>query len=219
MNKFVISILLFLISISIVSAELCPNNQKDLNTNCSLTIPVWINFTAIEYKIYDVNATLIANGTPTTYTGNTYKFDIKYNNGSNLNNGDYVAQVYTDSVLYGTKEVLVRYPKDNNMIGLLFLIPLIFGIGLMYGAKNLVDEEHKFLKLFVFLLSFAFFFASLSIGLSSVAQYLDSPNLQSLLSHLNWIVTIIFCLILFYFAIYYLFNITKKKNEYEQYED
>lgn len=102
----------------------------------------------------------------------------------------------------------VRNNEENvggNMImAMIIFIPLFFGLLLILGAGKLFKEdEHKVLKLFIFLFSFVMFFVSIYFGVVSLtSQFGVNTELEhAMVSVLQWIVIIFGFVIIAYFLI------------------
>jgi hypothetical protein len=104
-----------------------------------------------------------------------------------------------------TFEIQIAAPVENSVGGFplaaLILVPVLFGIMLLIGGF-LLDDDHKVLKIGLFLISYLTVFISLWFGGTVVAQYYGFSSLQDAIGTTVWVVGIIFTVIVAYFLIY-----------------
>lgn len=154
-------------------------------------------------------------------TGLMNQSDLLYTyNASFLDDGTYSASIEcnkTATIYVG--ECKFRVEEDDKMIiAALILAPLLLGLFFLIGAATLNNEEHRIIKIFLFLMSIITFFTSLHIGAISVAKFYDFPELTELLGTTTYWVGIAFGVIISYFILYLLYNMithmaTQKKSK------
>jgi len=109
-----------------------------------------------------------------------------------------------------------RSPDNFSPIAALILIPLLFGIMLLFGAFSL-SEKHAVIKLFLFFLSIVSLWSSLNMGMQTIIKYYNFPELQGVIGDLTLWSGYAFAVILIYFCIYLLWllfhSIAKNKQE------
>jgi len=110
--------------------------------------------------------------------------------------------------------------KQNDGVGffaILVLIPIIFGLFLLFGAASLGDE-HTVLRIFMFLFAPLTIFVSLHFAMIGVVKYLGLTELMESIGDTTYWLTWLFVLIISYFMIYFIwkmfdYNIKKKKDK------
>ena len=136
-----------------------------------------------------------------------YNFDMEGGNFSKL--GDYGYVISCNNSLLGGYDVV---PFTVNQSGteeessyfllLLFLLPLIIGFFTLLGSFFLGDD-HKALKIGLFLFSFITFFASIWLAYIIVAmQFPNMEGLQNALGFLTYTFGLIILVIIVYFMLY-----------------
>jgi len=135
-------------------------------------------------------------------------------NASKLSKGIYSA--FMDCNITSDENVTTRYEGeckfevtygDKMIISVIILLPMILSLILLIGAISLNPEDHKALKLFLFLLSPIPFFASMHIAMISVIKFYDFPELQNLMGSTTYWVGWIFFIVITYFVIYLFYMI------------
>jgi len=107
-------------------------------------------------------------------------------------------------------------PSSVALIVALMAVALLVGFFLLTSSLSL-REDHEVMALGLFLLSFLSFTVSLNFGMIGVIKFLDSPDLQGLITTTNLIMIIVLMVLIFYFMIQFIKtvfdNIAKKKQE------
>jgi hypothetical protein len=189
-----------------------------LTIGSNLTIPFDVldsNFTKLSdattscaYYIGDSNGMLIAYGTP-VYDSiiRIWSFDV---DGSITTAGEYSFYIYCNetesesgfaSLSYEASYLGICAPDDKTPLAALILIPILFGILLMIGSFVL-DDDHKTLKIALFIFSYLTVFISLWFGLSTIGRYYGFYGMQDNIGTAVWVFGIFLFVILSYFLIY-----------------
>ena len=108
-----------------------------------------------------------------------------------------------------------------NLIGVIVIIPLMFGAFCLVGASSL-DQRHTALKTFLFLLSIVCIWASLHLGILGLIEFYPSfTALQDAIGNLTYWNGIMFGVITTYFIIDLFVGIThtaaQRKKERQNY--
>ncbi len=189
--KWQIIILLIIGMASIVSAlDMC-GDSITINTNCTMLTPA-LNCSITNYEIANLSGTVLVSENLTLLLNDIYQFNIS------LKEGDYIARLCDGS----TREFRIEDEGANVIIAAIILLPMILGIIFLAGAVTLDNEQHKAMKIFLYLLSIVPFFASMHFGLLAVVKFYDFPELQELIGSTTYWVSIIFGLLITYFIIY-----------------
>jgi len=110
---------------------------------------------------------------------------------------------------------------DKMIIAVIILLPMLLGIIFLIGAVTLDNEQHKAMKIFLYLLSMVPFFTSMHFGLLAIVKFYNFPELQELIGSTTYWVAIIFGLLITYFIIYLftkmIHQAAQKKNERMKY--
>lgn len=83
----------------------------------------------------------------------------------------------------------------------IILLPILFGLLLIFGSFNL-DDDHKTLKIIMFLFAYIMVFVSFWFGMQTVVRYYYFAALQESMTTVIWIVGVSLFVILSYFLIY-----------------
>lgn len=105
--------------------------------------------------------------------------------------------------------------ERGMILTIIILLPILLGTFFIIGAVSL-DQEHKALKLFLFLLTVPMFFISMHFGLLALIKFYDFPELEEMIGTTTYWVAWIFVAILSYFMLYMLykgFHIAAQKKE------
>jgi Ca2+/Na+ antiporter len=88
------------------------------------------------------------------------------------------------------------------VIAAIILLPLLLGIMFLVSGFLLNSDEHKVMRIFLFLLSIPSFLTSLHFGLISIVKFYDFPELQDAVGSTTYWVGLVFFAIISYFIIY-----------------
>jgi hypothetical protein len=128
-------------------------------------------------------------------------------NASRLPAGTYSASILcnlSSNDFLGECKFVVK--EDSKvLVAIIALIPLVFGIFLIVGAATL-SEEHKALRIFLFLLSIMTFFVSMHFGMLGVVKFYDFPELENLIGTTTYWTVWVMVVIVTYFIIYLLYH-------------
>ena len=180
-------------------------NFDVLDANYSKLSNVTTNCT---FYMAQTNGSLITSGRP-VYDA-TAKFWYYPINGTDLERGIYSTYIYCvksaseagfESQSYQFTTMGVCPAEDKSPLAAIILIPILFGILLML-ASFLLDDDHKVLKIILFLFSYITIFISLWLGLSTLGRYYGFVDMQQNIGTLTWIFGIAFFVIISYFLIY-----------------
>lgn len=92
--------------------------------------------------------------------------------------------------------------EDNSPIAILILIPLIFGLMLIFGGMLLDPEEHSVLRIFMMLGALMSYFASSFVGVQALIRYTQATEMQDSIAILIWVFGVLIFVIIAYFFIY-----------------
>lgn len=94
--------------------------------------------------------------------------------------------------------------QGSSPSGILFLavIPLVIGLFLLIGGVSLSNEEHPFVKIFLFLLSFVMAFVSMQFGSMAVSRFYNYPEVVDAIGSFTLWFTIVWGVLVTYFVIY-----------------
>lgn len=95
--------------------------------------------------------------------------------------------------------------EKGMILAIIILLPILLGIFFIIGAVSL-DQEHKALKLFLFLLTVPMFFLSMHFGLLALLKFYNFPELEEMMGTATYWVAWIFVAILSYFMLYLLYK-------------
>lgn len=191
MKKIIIPIIIFLAMISLVQAlDICEDSNL-INTNCTMVTPS-ITCATYTYDIINLSGTIVTNGTMIQLESNVYYFNFTESE------GDYIIRLCDDT----TREVRVEEEEDKMIIAIIILLPMILAIIFLLGAFVTDADEHRLLKLFLFLASMIPFFTSMHLAMISLVKFYDFPEMQELIGSTTYWVGIIFFVILVYFMLY-----------------
>lgn len=192
-------ILLIVLSVCFASIGLACKEQYALTENITIIDAIEFNGQGASCNITIYNTTaqvqqgeMTANGLQYTYYANV------------LPEGTYTGAItcYKNVTNYYVGECKFKVYEDNRMvIAIIILLPLILGLFLVIGASSM-GESHPLLRIFLFLMSFISFIASMHIGLISVVKFFDFPELEALIGSTTYWAVITFGLLIAYFSIY-----------------
>jgi hypothetical protein len=162
------------------------------NSNISATCTV---------SIYNSTNAIVLQSSATSY--------LVMSDNITTNPGVYTYIIQCSSSEYGftsgTFQIAYGAARDDsiggNPLAAIILLPVLFGILLMVGAFQL-DDEHKVLKVILFLFSYLMVFMSFWFGLQTVVRYYYFTALQDSISTVTWVIGISLFVILSYFLIY-----------------
>lgn len=114
--------------------------------------------------------------------------------------------------------VCVEKEEDKMIVAVLILLPMLFAFLLIAGAKLLDENKHEILRMFMFPLSFVFFFWSGAMGIAALARWWVWDNMQDLISTMMKMATWILIIIGIYFISFmiYMAVMEKKKKDDER---
>ena len=195
--KWIIYIILAIMMLPLVSAmDICEDSNL-INTNCTMITPV-ITCGTYDYEIINLTGSIITSGDLFQLEGNIYYFNFTESQ------GDYIVRLCDDS----TREVRVEEEEDKMIIAIIILLPIILSIVFLLGAFVTDADEHRLLKLFLFLASMIPFFTSMHLAMISLVKFYDFPEMQDLIGSTTYWVGIIFFVVLTYFMIYVFYTAT-----------
>lgn len=145
------------------------------------------------------------NGSLGNFSGSIYYLNIT------LPEGGYIVKLCDGS----TREIVLEDEGDNMIVAIIILIPILLGLFMLFGSFSL-SEVHNPLKIFLFLLSFVPFFASMHFGMLAIVKFYDWPELQNLIGSTTYWVGAMFGIIIIYFVIYLFWlgtNVTAQKKK------
>lgn len=133
---------------------------------------------------------------PTIETGYLGRFG--YIVSCNASNGEqgFVSSYY-DVTFTGIEE----QQEGRTIIAMIILIPLVLGLFMLIGAATL-GQSHALLRIFLFLLSPAFFYTSLHYGILAAVKFYNFPELQDGTSTTILWVGVVWAVLIIYFIIY-----------------
>jgi len=176
--------------------DIC-TDRVDINTNCTMVTPT-LSCTSYTYTIYGLNGSVADSGSLLSLAGNMYQFNFT------LGKGDYLVELCDGS----TREVRVKEDEDNMLLAAITIIPMIFGVFALIGAASLGDD-HRVMKIFLFLLSILTFFTSLHFGLVNLVKFYDFPELEATIGTTVYWTGWIFAVIIMYFIIYAFYKVVE----------
>lgn len=187
-----------MIAFPLVSAlDICEDSNL-INTNCTMLTPA-ITCSSYTYDIINLSGTVVTNGTMELLQTNIYSFNFTESE------GDYIIRLCDDT----TREVRVEEEEDKMIIAIIILLPMILAIVFLIGAFITDSDEHRLLKLFLFLASMIPFFTSMHLAMISLVKFYDFPEMQDLIGSTVYWVGIIFFIILTYFMMYVFYIATQ----------
>lgn len=195
-----------MITLPLVSAlDICEDSNL-INTNCTMLTPA-ITCSSYTYDIINLSGTVVTTGTMDLLQTNIYSFNFTESE------GDYIIRLCDDT----TREVRVEEEEDKMIIAIIILLPMILAIVFLIGAFITDADEHRLLKLFLFLASMIPFFTSMHLAMISLVKFYNFPEMQDLIGSTVYWVGIIFFIILTYFMMYVFYIAThvaaQKKKE------
>lgn len=204
--KGIIILLMVMITLPLVSAlDICEDSNL-INTNCTMLTPA-ITCSSYTYDIINLSGTVVTTGTMDLLQTNIYSFNFTESE------GDYIIRLCDDT----TREVRVEEEEDKMIIAIIILLPMILAIVFLIGAFITDADEHRLLKLFLFLASMIPFFTSMHLAMISLVKFYNFPEMQDLIGSTVYWVGIIFFIILTYFMMYVFYIAThvaaQKKKE------
>lgn len=216
MNKFIyLIIMVMLISINIGYAS---KESYGLTENVILQDVIQTSGAGAECNVEVYNKTSqVSAGNMSNPTILLYTY-----NASILEKGSYVALFncnLTNSTFYGSTQFEVK-GDDNMLLGIIALIPIIFGCMMMFGAFSLGDE-HNALRIFLFLLAPVTVWSGLHFASIAIANIYGITEMQTFLSTTTYWMGVLFFLLVSYFVIYLLIKLVhtaaQKKQERLEY--
>jgi|TARA_R100000501_G_C2618176_1_gene111659 hypothetical protein len=166
-----------------------------------------ITCSSYTYDIINLSGTVVTTGTMDLLQTNIYSFNFTESE------GDYIIRLCDDT----TREVRVEEEEDKMIIAIIILLPMILAIVFLIGAFITDADEHRLLKLFLFLASMIPFFTSMHLAMISLVKFYNFPEMQDLIGSTVYWVGIIFFIILTYFMMYVFYIAThvaaQKKKE------
>lgn len=188
-------LILFLLVLPLAWADIC-TDTVEIRSNCTMITPT-LNCSVYNYSIFNESGSQVETGSLHQLDSNIYKFNFT------LEEGAYVVKLCDGS----TREVRVA-EDDKMLIAVIALLPLILGFFFIIGAATM-GEEHKSLRIFLFLLSIMTFFVSMHFGMIGLVRFYDFPELQETIgSTVYWIAWIV-VVIITYFLIYLFYKIVQ----------
>lgn len=121
MIKWIILISIFLLLPTVMASELC-ENTPEINKGCTMVTPDLTQCTTFDYKIFDINGTVVETGDLALLEDNVYHFNIT------LEEGEYIIRLCDGAV----REIIVKEDLNNRYFlyvtsVLIFFILLIIG--------------------------------------------------------------------------------------------
>lgn len=193
--------------IQIVTAYDMCGSQKEVNENCTMLTPVVIGCVNFNYTIYNsTNWEVVENASLNLFSNDIYAFNFTQPE------GDYVVKLCDGT----TREVISRPERENMIIAVIILMPMLLGFILLWAANGL-GEDHAVIRLFMFLLSPIMFIVSLHFGVVSLVKFYNFPELQDTIGDTIYWFGIVLGVIITYFIIYLFIKMVhtmaEKKNQ------
>jgi len=171
------------------------------NSLCAVQIPCYIT-------VISPNTTTIINGAYMTHNENYYNYTLSGDKTQQL--GNYANTVFCSGGSNGFSSFNFEVTATGHnpsvaegiINGIMILIPLLLSFIFLIGAWITDVDEHRLLKLFLFLASIVPFFTTMHFGLINIAKFYGSSEVQDLIGGTTYWVGIIFFVILTYFMIY-----------------
>lgn len=192
MKQWLIITIFIIATINATALEMCSDNIE-INTNCTMVTPV-ISCVTYNYQIYNTtnnNGEIIENKNLTLLNNSIYYFNFTQPQ------GNYLVRLCDDT----TREVKVESEKSKMIIAAIIIIPMLLGLFMLLSSFFL-GEEHRVLKIGLFLLSFIPFFTSMHFGMLSVVKFFNFPELQEAIGSTVYWTGISFTIVITYFIIY-----------------
>lgn len=99
--------------------------------------------------------------------------------------------------------------EEKVIIAILIIAPLVLGLFLLIGAGSMSDE-HRALRIALFLLSVITFFVSMHFGAVALVKFYRFPELEALLGSTTYWMAWVFGVIVTYFIIYAFYKIVHR---------
>ena len=176
----------------------------DGNKTCMMVTPSILcdNYT---YDIINGDGLIIEEDNLTLLNQSIYYFNFSQGL------GDYLVRLCNGV----TREVYVG-GKDRMVLGIITLIPLIFGLFMIIGAATL-GEDHNVLRIFLFLLTPITVWVSFHYGMISLVYTHGLPELQEAIGTTTYWMAWLFFFLIAYFIIYTIWKwantVAEKKEE------
>lgn len=195
--KTLMIIIIFMLMIRLGSGLMCKDTLLPTTQNCSFITPS-LNCSTYFYEVYnESDHQRIQNDSLQVFNGSIYYFNWTINT-----TGSYIIKLCDDT----TREVSFEQGGDTMIIGIIIILPLLFGFMLLI-VSFMLDKDHAILKYLLAGLSFPFFYTSLTYGLIALLKFYNFPELQDAISFTtSWTSMLMFFLI-FYFLIFMVWKI------------
>ena len=194
MKKWLLLLTIMLLTISIATAtnlEMCEDFKQEINTNCTMPTPV-VDCANYTYTIYNISGGgSVEEGNLSNLNDNIFALNITQPE------GDYIILLCDNT----TREIKITQEDETKMIvAMIILLPMLLGFFFLLGAVSL-NEKHNILRVFLFLLSFPLFFASMNLGIEAIAKFYNFDVFIDTMGYHIWWIGILFSVLLMYFLI------------------
>lgn len=201
-------VMFILVSPIVLSLNQC-EDIVNINETCQMITPI-LSCTTYDYNIYNQSGYLMENSNLTSLNNSIYYLNFTQPEGG------YIIELCDGT----TREILSKDEGNKMILGIIILIPLIFGLFMIIGAATL-GEDHNILKIVLFLFSPITVWVSFHFAMINIVKYYNLPELQEAMAGTTYWMAWFFFVLVSYFMIYTIWkwadNVAQKKKQRIEY--